>query len=62
MDRGHNSPYDRGESDSYYGRPCIPHKKVSGVGRVTDLTLEEKIEYSKGYHDNEERGDKKEYR
>lgn len=65
-DRGHGSPYDRGSADSYYNRGESPHYYV-GASRTSrrvereDMTPEEIAEYEKGYRDNEESGDKKEW-
>lgn len=28
-DKSHNSPYDRGDADAYYGRKPSPHKYVT---------------------------------
>lgn len=52
--RGHGSPYDRGDSDAYYGRPFRPHKWLDGMGRheVTDLTEDEIREYALGNDEN----------
>jgi hypothetical protein len=58
----HGDPFDRGSADSYYGRPCSPHKYPNGTGnapRVEHLTEVERAEYLAGYAYNEERGDKK---
>lgn len=50
----HGSPYDRGDSDAYYGRPDRPHKWLDGLGkdRVTKLTDSEIAEYYRGYNEN----------
>jgi len=58
----HGSPFDRGNADSYYGRPKDPHK--GGVGgdsgpRVVDLTAQELWQYNAGYDYNELFGDRK---
>lgn len=52
--RGHGSPYDRGDSDAYYGRPPRPHKWVDGLGtkRVEKLSDSEIAEYNLGYDEN----------
>ena len=60
----HGSPFDRGNADSYYGRPKHPHK--GGVGgesgpRIETLSLAEKFQYDMGYEYNERFGDKKEW-
>ena len=64
LDRKHGSPYDRGSADSYYGRGFQPHYYVGDTylsERVEDLTQEELDEYTQGYQDNEEYGDKKDW-
>jgi hypothetical protein len=60
----HGDPFDRGMSDSYYGRIRGPHK--GGVGgnsglRNIDLTQQEIADYSAGYDYNESTGDKKDW-
>tara|TARA_R110000796_G_scaffold195050_3_gene311530 strand:+ start:287 stop:517 length:231 start_codon:yes stop_codon:yes gene_type:complete len=53
----HNSPFDRGESDSYYQRPMTPHKRVlvdQKEVKVHDITDKEYIAYVAGYAFNEE--------
>lgn len=58
----YGSPYDRGDSDAYYGRPPSPHK-WTGMGsatRVDDLTEAETAEYWRGYDENP--SDKKDWR
>ena len=60
----HGDPFDRGMSDSYYGRIRGPHKGgVGGVAglRNTDLTAQEIADYGAGYNYNEAQGDKKEW-
>lgn len=61
----HGSLYDRGSADSYYGRAPLAH--YGGVGgnsgpRVAVSDAESVAEYMAGYNDNEESGDKKEWR
>lgn len=61
----HGCLFDRGSADSYYGRRPSPH--YGGVGgdsgpEVVDLTAEEIAEYMAGYRDNEQNGDKKDWR
>ena len=51
MNRNHNSLYDRGAADSYYGRRQDPHYYV-GSSRITDLTEEQIAEYRLGYIEN----------
>lgn len=48
------SPYDRGDSDAYYGRRFRPHKRLDGLGRreATNLTEAEIAEYARGYEEN----------
>ena len=46
------SPYDRGQADSYYGRSERPHKWEGGKS-VDTLTPEERKQYFKGFSDNE---------
>ena len=63
--KAHGSLYDRGGADSYYNRPRSPHYGgITGCGHelVTELTAEEVAEYMAGYQDNEDFGDKKDWR
>ena len=60
----HGYPFDRGMSDSYYGRIRNPHK--GGVGgdsgaRVesNEMTAQEIADYGAGYNYNESIGEKK---
>jgi hypothetical protein len=60
----HGDPFDRGMSDSYYGRIRNPHK--GGVGgdsgpRVesNEMSLQEVADYGAGYNYNESTGEKK---
>ena len=58
--REHGSPADRGSADAYYGRPSRPHKWPSGTNKgykVTDLTIEEVMEYDEAYENEEDRKD-----
>jgi hypothetical protein len=62
----HGDPFDRGMSDSYYGRIRNPHK--GGVGGFSgpriesnEMSLQEIADYGAGYNYNESTGDKKEY-
>lgn len=62
----HGGPYDRGSADSYYRRGFRPHYYTGGTytsERVeeADMTREQIAAYSAGYHDNEARGDYKDY-
>jgi hypothetical protein len=56
FDRNRNgSLYDRGNSDSYYGRARDPHWYPNGTyygEKVTELTKKEIEEYNKGYDEN----------
>jgi hypothetical protein len=63
--KNHGSLFDRGSADSYYGRSRIPH--YGGVGgdsgpRVEVTDKESVAEYMAGYDDNEQSGDKKDWR
>ena len=62
-DRGHGSPYDRGRSDSYYGRSPKPHKWLDSCGydRVELTNPAEIAEYLAGFQENEEIGDHKDW-
>lgn len=58
----HGSFFDRGSSDSYYGRIRTPHR--GGVGgdsgaRIVAETAEEITAYNAGYDWNEHFGDRK---
>ncbi len=61
MNTAHGSPYDRGESDSYYRRPASPHKGGVVVAKITTLTEQEVAEYNLGYNNNEAMGDFKDW-
>lgn len=52
--RCHGSPYDRGDSDAYYGRPYRPHRWLDDMGlrRTADLTPSEAQEYDRGFIEN----------
>jgi hypothetical protein len=61
----HGSLYDRGGADSYYHRIAWPH--YGGVGgdsgpKVEVTDPDSVAEYMAGYRDNEESGDKKDWR
>jgi hypothetical protein len=61
-DKEHGSFFDRGCSDSYYGRQRSPHR--GGVGGLSgpriDAVREADVEaYHAGYDYNEEYGDRK---
>jgi len=60
----HGDPFDRGMSDSYYGRIRNPHK--GGVGgesgpriESNEMSLQEQLDYGAGYTYNESTGEKK---
>lgn len=62
----HGGPYDRGSADSYYGRGFNPHYFVGATYQsekveMKDMTPEEITAYTKGYNDNEEDGNFKEW-
>ena len=65
-ERRHGGPYDRGAADSYYRRPFEPHYYVGGsymserveLGR---MTAQEIVEYTKGFNDNEDSQNFKDY-
>ena len=62
--KNHGSLYDRGSSDSYYGRQITPH--YGGVGgdsgpRVEVTDADSIAEYLAGYDWNETHGGKKDY-
>lgn len=57
MFRGHGSPYDRGDSDAYYGRLHDPHKwdfsqNFKRRTVITALSSDEQAEYDRGYREN----------
>ena len=65
-DQRHGGPYDRGSADSYYGRAYSPHyyrgaTYSSARIELADMTSEEIVAYTKGYTDNEQLGDKKQW-
>ena len=60
----HGDPFDRGMSDSYYGRIRNPHR--GGVGgdsgariESNEMSLQEIADYGAGYNYNEYTGEKK---
>ena len=66
VDRGHGSPYDRGGADSYYRRPFDPHWWPEGTQKGTrvelkDMSVEAILEYNRGFKDNEEAQDFKDW-
>jgi len=59
MDTRHGGPYDRGSADSYYRRGRKPHYYVgdtysSEIVTEERMTLEEIEAYHKGFDDNED--------
>ena len=64
--RQHGSPYDRGGADSYYRRPYDPHWWPEGTQKGTrvelhEMSVEEILEYGRGFKDNDERQDFKDW-
>lgn len=65
-DERHGGPYDRGSADSYYQRGFDPHYYVGDTYRsdrieLADMTPAEIVEYTKGYKDNEDDGNFKDW-
>lgn len=65
-DKRHGGPYDRGSADSYYGRGYNPHYYTGDTYQsdrveLQDMTPEEITAYTKGYNDNEEDGNFKDW-
>jgi len=65
-DKRHGGPYDRGAADSYYGRGYKPHYFTgptyqSDRVELIDMTPEEITAYTKGYNDNEDAGNFKDW-
>ena len=62
----HGGPYDRGSADSYYRRDRRPHYFVGGSYMSDevlekDMTAEEIAAYNKGFDDNEDSQNFKDY-
>jgi hypothetical protein len=62
----HGGPFDRGGADSYYRRGFNPHYYEGSTYQskrieMADMTPEEIVAYTKGYNDNEESGNFKDY-
>lgn len=60
----HGSLYDRGSADSYYNRKQDPHWYPNGTPhdpRITNLDEAQLDEYRRGYEENEESGNHKEW-
>lgn len=65
-DKRHGGAYDRGSADSYYGRGFNPHYYVGATYssdrvELADMTPEEITAYTKGYNDNEDEGNFKDW-
>jgi hypothetical protein len=65
-DPRHGGPYDRGSSDSYYGRGYNPHyfegaTSITPRVEMAQMTAEEITAYTAGFNDNESFGDKKDW-
>ena len=65
-DQRHGGPYDRGGADYYYGRAFDPHyykgaTHSSDRVEMADMTPEEIVAYTKGFNENEEAGDFKDW-
>ena len=66
LDRGHGSPYDRGSADSYYQRSFRPHYFVGDTHmsdeiQQSEMTFEEIQEYIRGWRENHEAKNYKEW-
>lgn len=64
-DDRHGGPFDRGASDSYYGRPRYPHYFTGATHMSQEILIEEGTpaydEYMAGYSWNEKHGEKKDW-
>jgi hypothetical protein len=65
-DPRHGGPYDRGSADSYYRRGFTPHYYTGATYQsdrveLADMTPEEITAYTKGYNENEESGNFKDW-
>lgn len=65
-DKRHGGAYDRGSADSYYRRGYTPHYYLgdtysSDKVELADMTPEEITAYTKGYNDNEDAGNYKDW-
>lgn len=65
-DPRHGGAFDRGGADSYYRRGFTPHYYTGGTYQsnrveLADMTPEEIVAYTKGYNENEEAGNFKEW-
>ena len=66
LDREHGSPYDRGRADSYYQRQFRPHYFTgdtynSDEIQQSEMTFEEIEEYIRGWRENHEAKNYKEW-
>ena len=66
VNKRHGGPYDRGSADSYYRRERRPHYFVGGSYMSDevlekDMTSEEIAAYNKGFDDNEDSQNFKDY-
>lgn len=66
VNKRHGGPYDRGAADSYYRRPFRPHYFVgetymSDEIQQSEMTLEEIKEYTRGWQDNQDSQNFKDY-
>lgn len=65
-DKRHGGPYDRGSADSYYRRGFKPHFYTGATYQsdrveLADMTPVEIVAYTKGYNENEEAGNFKDW-
>ena len=65
-DKRHGGAYDRGSADSYYRRGFNPHYYMGATYssdrvELADMTPEEITAYTKGYNDNEDAGNYKDW-
>ena len=65
-DKRHGGAYDRGSADSYYRRGFTPHYYTGATYQsdrveLADMTPEEITAYTKGYNENEESGNFKDW-
>ena len=57
----HGSPHDRGQADSYYGRPEMPHQIIDGKSITLKAGSDEAKAYYAGYQQNEDLGNYKDW-
>jgi hypothetical protein len=56
FDKSHNSPYDRGSSDAYYGRRYSPHYYWQNIRMEShQMTLDQVKAYTAGYDEETDR-------